>query len=157
METNSKLFGKINYVKENIIYFEEGLIGIPDKKNFILIEKENFKPFSYLQCVDDGSFILVVINPILVIKDYKFEIYKDDLASVGLTENDTDNLSLLGIVIMADKIENVTVNLRAPIIININTKHAKQVILQNNDYSVEEPLIQNPAPGSIDFMAEQNK
>jgi flagellar assembly factor FliW len=107
--------------------------------------------------VDDGTFILVVINPILVTKDYKFEIYKDDLTSVGLTENDTNNLSLLGIVIMADKIENVTVNLRAPIIININTKHAKQVILQNNDYSVEEPLIQNPTPGSIDFLAEQNK
>ena len=159
MEITSKLFGKIAYVKENIIHFEEGLIGIPDKKNFILIEKENFKPFSYLQCVDDGTFILVVINPILVIKEYKFEIYKDDLAAVGLTENDSDSLSLLGIVIMANKIEHVTVNLKAPLIINIHTKHAKQVILQNDDYSVEEPLIQaqTPSPTSVDFLTAQNK
>ena len=157
MEINSKLFGKVEFVKENIVHFEEGLIGIPDKKNFILIEKEDFQPFSYLQCVDDGTFILVVINPLFVIKEYKFDIYPDDLISIGLSGNDTDSLSLLGIVIMSDKIENVTVNLKAPIAVNIHTKQAKQVILLNDDHSVEEPLIQPTPPGPVDFKAAENK
>jgi len=157
MEINSKLFGKIEYTAENIVNFEEGLIGIAEKKRFLLIEKEDFKPFSYLQSVDDGSFILVVINPMLVVKEYKFSIYKDDMNAIGLSENDTDNFSLLAIVILSNQIENVTVNLRAPIAINIHTKQAKQVLLQNDDYSVEEPLIQSSSPGPQDFTAKENK
>jgi len=99
MELISKLFGKIEYSAENIIHFEEGLIGIPDKKRFILIEKEDFKPFSYLQSVDDGSFILVVINPLIIESKYKFDIYTDDLAAVGIPENDTESFSLYAVVI----------------------------------------------------------
>lgn len=157
MEIISKLFGNIEYTKENIIYFEEGLIGISDKKSFILIEKDDFKPFSYLQSVDEGSFILVVINPILVTKEYDFQIYKDDLNAIGLTEGDTENFSLLAIVIMSNQIENVTVNMKAPIIVNIHTKQAKQVILQNDDYSVEEPLIRASSAGTVDFTSTENK
>jgi flagellar assembly factor FliW len=157
MEINSKIFGKVEFVEENIVHLKEGLIGIPDKKNFILIEKEDFQPFSYLQSVDDGNFILVVINPLLVKKEYTYDIYQDDLASIGLTRNDPDSLSLLGIVIMSDKIENVTVNLKAPIAVNIHTKQAKQVILLNDDYSIEEPLIQVPSPGPGDVKAAENK
>jgi flagellar assembly factor FliW len=157
MEINSKLFGSIEYTQENIISFEEGLIGIPEKKRFILIEKEDFKPFSYLQSVDDGTFILVVINPMLVVKEYKFGIFKDDLNAIDLSENDTESFSLLAIVILSNKIENVTVNLRAPIVINIHSKAAKQVLLQNDDYSVEEPLIQVSSPGSINFTAQEKK
>lgn len=141
MEIQSKLLGTIEYTEENIIRFDEGLIGIPDKKNFLLIEKEDFKPFSYLQSVDDPAFILIVVNPMIVEKEYKFSIYKDDLNAIGIkSEND---FSLLAIVIFAQKIEHITVNLKAPIIINVHTKQALQVILQNDDYSVEEPLVKN--------------
>lgn len=139
MEITSKLLGHIEYSNDNIIRFDEGLIGIPDKKNFILIEKEDFKPFSYLQSVDDPAFILVVINPMMVEKEYRFDIHKDDLNAIDiLSEND---FSLLAIVIFAKRIENITVNLKAPILINIHTKKALQIILQNDDYSVEEPLM----------------
>ncbi|MGE5343864.1 MAG: flagellar assembly protein FliW [Candidatus Omnitrophota bacterium] len=151
MEIVSKLFGKIEYTAENVIHFEEGLIGISEKKNFILIEKEDFKPFGYLQSVDDGAFILIVINPLLVVDDYEFSIFMDDMDAVGVNENDPDGFSLLAIVIFSKQVENITVNLKAPILINIHTKKAKQVILQNDDYSVEEPLIRPVGTGTSLF------
>jgi flagellar assembly factor FliW len=159
MEINSKLFGKIEYTDENIINFEEGLIGISDKQHFILVEKDDFKPFSYLQSVDEGSFVLVVINPLMVESDYKFDIYRDDLYSVGLTNNDPESFSLMAIVILAPKLENITVNLKAPVLINIHTKQAKQVILQNDDYGVEEPLLRptTPVSGPFNFTSDSNK
>ncbi len=141
MEINSKLLGIIEYASDNIIRFDEGLIGIPEKKNFILIEKEDFKPFSYLQSVDDPAFVLVVINPMMVEKEYRFDIHKDDLNAIDIMSE--DDFSLLAIVIFAKKIENITVNLKAPILINIHTKKALQIILQNDDYSVEEPLMRS--------------
>ncbi len=151
MEIISKLFGKIDYTAENVVRFEEGLIGIPEKKNFILIEKEDFKPFSYLQSVDDGSFVLIIINPLMVEAAYQFEIFKDDLAAIGLTEENPENFSIMAIVIFSKNVEEVTVNMKAPILINIHTKQAKQVILQNDDYSVEEPLFRSSVPEPPDF------
>lgn len=143
MEIISKLLGKIEFSDENIILFEEGLIGIPEKTRFILIEKEDFLPFSYLQSVDDPSFILVVINPMMVEKDYHFDVHKDDLKAIGV--KDENDFSIFSIVIFAKRLEDIRVNLRAPILINIHTKHAMQVILQNDDYSVEEPLVKQAA------------
>jgi len=89
--------------------------------------------------VDDPAFILVVINPLMVEKDYKFDIHVDDLNFIGI--KDENDFSLMAIVIFAKQIEDITVNLKAPILINIHNKKALQVILQNNDYSVEERLV----------------
>jgi flagellar assembly factor FliW len=145
MEIQSKLFGKIEYSEENIIRFAEGLIGIPGKKNFILIEKEDFKPFGYLQSVDDPSFILIVINPLLVEKDYRFDIHKGDLEALDI--KDENDFSMLAVVVFAKRIEDITVNLRAPVLFNIHTKKALQVILLSDDYTAEEPLIR-PLPAA---------
>jgi flagellar assembly factor FliW len=141
MEIQSKLLGKVEYEAENIIHFPEGLIGIPEKKNFLLIEKEDFKPFSYLQSVDDPTFILIVVNPMIIEKEYKFSIFRGDMDAIDII--DENDFSLLAIVIFAQKLEDITINLKAPLLINIHTKKALQVILQNDDYSVEEPLIKS--------------
>ena len=156
MEIISKLFGKIEYVEENIIRLDEGLIGISDKKNFVLIEKDDFKPFSYLQSVDDGTFILIVSNPMVVENEYKFSIFQDDLNALKIDKKDADSFSLLAIVIFASKIEHITVNLKAPILINVKTKKAKQIILQNDDYGVEESLIRPTAAGIFSPQPSSN-
>lgn len=156
MEIISKLFGKIEYAKENIILMDEGLIGISDKKNYILIEKEDFKPFSYLQSIDDGSFILIVINPLLVEKEYKYSILQDDINALEIAELDPDSFSLLAIVIFSNRIEHITVNLKAPILVNVKTKRAKQIILLNDDYGVEEPLIRPSAPDIFQVQPDSN-
>ncbi len=144
MEIQSKVLGKIEYTQDSVIHFDEGLIGIPEKKQFLLIEKEDFLPFCYLQSVDDPSFVLIVINPLMVEKDYKFDIYKEDLKTLKIT--DENDFSLFAIVIFAQRIEDITLNLRAPIVINVHHKQALQVILQNEDYTVEEPLIRQSTP-----------
>jgi len=143
MKINSKLLGEVEYSADSVIKFAEGLIGITDKKDFIFIEKEDFLPFNYLQSIDDPDFNLIVINPFFVDKDYTYSIPKDDLKSLNI--KDDSDYFIVAIVVFANKIENITVNLRAPIIINIKTKEAKQVLLLNEDYDIEEPLVKNGA------------
>ncbi len=152
MEINSKLLGKMEYEKESIIRFEEGIIGITDKKEFIFIEKEDFLPFNYLQSVEDPNFSLIVINPFFVEKDYIYDISKDDLKSLNV--QDDSDFFIVAIVVFANKIENITVNLRAPIIININSKAAKQVLLLNEDYDIEAPLVKE---GSLEAYVPEEK
>lgn len=139
MQIDTKLFGQVEYSDESLIKFNEGLIGVSEKKNFILIEKEDFHPFKYLQSVDDPKFTLVVISPFFVEQEYEFDVHKDDLKSIGVTGK--DDFIIFAVVVFSDKIEEITVNLRAPILINIKTKAAKQVLLQLDRYGVAEPLV----------------
>ena len=147
MEINSKLLGKIEYVEESIIKFEEGIIGITEKKEFVFIEKEDFLPFNYLQSLEDPDFSLIVINPFYVDKDYEYNISKDDLKSLKV--KDDSDFFIVAIVVFSNNIDNITVNLRAPIIINIKTKAAKQVLLLNDNYDIEEPLIKDGSAKSF--------
>jgi len=153
MELKSKLLGTVEYSAESVIKFEEGLIGITDKKDFLFIEKKDFLPFSYLQSVDDSDFSLIVINPFFVDKEYDYEISKDDLKSLNI--KDDSDFFIVAIVVFANNIENITVNLRAPIVINIKTKKAKQVLLLNDNYDIEESLVKKEAFKS--FLEEENK
>jgi flagellar assembly factor FliW len=139
MKFKTKLFGELDYLPESVIHLEEGLIGIGDKKRFLLIESEDFKPFAYLQSLDDPTFSLVVINPLLVEQNYRFYIHDDDLRSIDIT--DLNQILMLALVVLASDIRHVTVNLKAPIVINIGDKRAKQVILLNDDYGMSESLI----------------
>ncbi len=139
MKIKTTLFGEIEFNKDSIITFEEGLIGISDNKKFILIEKEDFKPFSYLQSVEDSNFTLIVVSPFFIEKNYKFDVHQDDLNAIEI--KDIKEMLILAIVVFSNKIEEITVNLKAPIIININTKKAKQIILLNEEYTVAEPLV----------------
>lgn len=139
MEIVTRLFGKITYPEESVISFPEGLIGIPQCKRFLLIENPDFMPFSYLQCLDDASLALVVINPLNVEANYQFIIDDSDLQAVGA--RDANDFQLLAVVVFSPQPENVRVNLKAPLLINVHSKTAKQVFLLNDDYSVAEPLL----------------
>lgn len=139
MKIETSLFGTVEFDEKSIIVFDEGLIGISDKKRFLLIEKDDFKPFSYLQSIDDPEFALVVVSPFFIEKNYQFDVHGDDLSSLGI--NEINDMLILAIVVFSNRIEEITVNLKAPIIINIKTKKAKQIILLNEIYTVAEPLV----------------
>jgi flagellar assembly factor FliW len=62
---------------------------------------------------------------------------KDEwLAPIGTFQNDED-LLLLNILTVPSDITNMTVNLRAPLIINTITRKGCQLIVNNEEYSVK--------------------
>jgi len=154
MDIATKLFGRIEYTEENVIIFAEGLIGIPEYKRFLLIENPDFKPFSYLQCLDNPNMAMVVISPLHVENNYQFIIDDTDLKAVDA--KDSSDFQLLAVVIFSPQPENVRVNLKAPLLINVRNKKAKQVFLLNDDYGVAEPLLK-PSTFITHTSAESEK
>jgi flagellar assembly factor FliW len=140
MKIKSVVLGEIEYSAESIITFKDGLIGMGDKKEFILVEKDDFKPFAYLQSLNDPNLSLIVINPLLVRNKYNFQIQQADFECIDV-RNETD-ISLFTIVVFSEDVSNMTVNMKAPLIINTRSKQGKQTILLNDHYGVAEPLIE---------------
>jgi flagellar assembly factor FliW len=120
-----------------------GLLGFERMKDYLLIANPAEEPFGWLQVKGDTSLAFVVINPFLIVPDYKPDIPQADVEFLGL--NDTEDAMLLNIVTV-HKQGQATMNLKGPIVVNRHTGVGKQVVIANaTDYSVQHPLLVSEA------------
>lgn len=138
MKLNTKYHGVKEYEEKDILSFKKGLPGFEGLKNFILFPVEDNDVFSILHSVEDDSIGLVVVSPFYVVKDYEFKL--DDEKINELKIESTEDVLVLNTVTLNSDVENMTVNLKAPIIINIKNKLGEQVILDNPNYSIRHSL-----------------
>lgn len=141
MKLVSVKLGEIEYAPESVIHFKSGLIGLENMQNFLLIEEERFAPFAYLQSTDDPAFTLIVINPFLVDPNYSMEMLGEELESIDVQS--TQDFMALSIVILSPVAEQITVNLKAPLLVNNTSRQARQVLMINDEYGVNDPLIKS--------------
>lgn len=137
MLVKTRFFGEVDLPDEKIIDFERGLIGLPQYKKFTILydcEKEESN-ISWLQSVDEPSLALPVIKPWIVKEDYNPVVEDELIKHIGeLTE---ENLVVLLTMTVPPELENMSVNLKAPIVINADTRKGAQVAAENKDYEVK--------------------
>lgn len=141
MKATTRAFGEIEIEDEKIITMEHGMIGFPDYKHFTLIyNKEKGSSESkikWFQCMDDGDIAFPVMNPMIVKEDYVFNVNEEILAPIG--EVNDEDVFILVTVTVPQQIEKLTVNLKAPIIINMQNNKAVQIVVED-DYPVKYPV-----------------
>lgn len=137
MRVETRLCGTIEVTEDKIIHFADGIIGFPDCKDFTLIfdeEKGEKRSICWLQSLDETVFALPVMDPLIVKQDYNPMVEDELLKALGeLTE---ENTFILVTVTVPEQIEELSVNLKAPIIINADTRKACQLIVED-DYPVK--------------------
>ena len=124
------------------IFFPEGLLGFPSDRHYCLshFNSADESPFFILQSVErDLSFPL--IHPDLVMLDYRVPVNPEILA--GLKAEHESVLVPLLIVTVRERVEDITVNLQGPLLINTVSLLGRQLVLE--EYPVRYPLIQ-PEP-----------
>jgi flagellar assembly factor FliW len=115
-----------------------GILGFEQIKDYVLVANPDEEPFVWLRVEDNTTLAFVVIDPFVILPDYKPDIPPADVEFLGL--KDADDALLLGIVTIQGN-NRATVNLKGPIIINRHTHTGKQVIITNAPkYSVQHPL-----------------
>jgi flagellar assembly factor FliW len=138
MKLNTKYHGIKEYSEDDIITFDKALPGFANLKNFILFPVEENDLFSILHSVENEEIGLVVISPFSFVKDYEFKLPEDKIRELSI-ESSQDVL-VLNTVTLGAKVEDITTNLKAPIIINIKQKLGEQIILDNDSYKIKHPL-----------------
>lgn len=138
MKANTRLFGEIDIEEEKIITLENGMIGFPELQKFTLIydSESDGKASSimWLQSMDDGDIAFPVIEPYIIKPDYAPEL-NDELLSV-FGEIKKDNIYVLSTITVPKDIKNMAMNLKAPIVVNMDTNRGGQIIVEN-DYPVK--------------------
>ena len=140
MELLTRNFGVQQIDEDKIITFQDGILGFPKYKDFIILTEDdmNISTIWWLQSVKDGDLAFPLLNTFSVLNEYVPEV--DDALIAQLGEFDNESLVVANILVVREKPEEMTVNLKAPIIINTRTKKGMQVIVNNNEYEVRFPI-----------------
>ena len=133
MKAKTRLFGEIDIEEDKIIHLENGMIGFPDMQNFALIfdeEKGDKAKIMWLQSMDEPEMAFPVMRPELVMPEYNPTVNDEVLEPLG-TMTDENIFVVVTLTAVADVKKN-SVNLKAPIIINTETRKGCQIIVEDD-------------------------
>lgn len=142
MRVQTKWFGEIEVSDEKIITFEKGIIGFEDWKKYTLVydaEKEEDVSIVWLQAADEPTLALPIMKPELVYETYDPIVEDEIINSLGENIKDAELMVFCALTVPQD-LTKMTINLKAPIIINVDTMKGVQLIADNSDYQVRYPI-----------------
>ena len=138
MLVQSTRFGELEVAEEQIMDFPEGLLGFPDEKKFALMEYKPESPFYILQSMADPDLTFLMINPFAFFNDYDFHMDDALMAEIGVTADNPP--TVFNIATVRDKIENMTVNLAGPVLVNMRDRKAAQWVIEKTQFPTRYPL-----------------
>lgn len=153
MEIDTKPFGTIEIDKDKIVTLQDGLLGFENREEFVIIGREEEQPFEWLQSVQDGSLAFVVCQAHTILPDYQLSILREDLEDIGADSE--EDITVYLIVVVPDDPDEMTVNLKGPVVINGGNYVGKQVINQVDEYGVRHRLLDEIEDQSTLQMSSQ--
>lgn len=128
---NSKEILDVKYL------FPQGLPGFENLRTFVLFKPYEEYPFYYLNSEEkDVSFLM--INPFELTNTYEFELPLQCQESLNI--KNISEVTVFNIVNAREGLDTATVNLQAPVIINIKKSVGMQIVLSDNNLNLKEPL-----------------
>ena len=142
MIIQTKYFGDVDISESKIIQFPKGIPGFIDEQQFVILDMPTQQIFQVLQSVHTSELAFIVTNPYHFYKDYVIQL-DDSLQKTLKIENEKD-VTVFSIVTLKQPFSTSTLNLRAPIIVNVEEKLAKQYILDR--YETKAPMTSKETP-----------
>ena len=135
MTINTLRFGEISYNEEDLLIFPRGIPAFENNHKWILAGSDD-SAIRWLQNIEDGNLALPVTSPDAIRSDYNAKIPDDELKLIG-TKDFSELAFLIVLSVPSGAAWDMTANLRAPILINLRTHKAVQVIALNEEYPIK--------------------
>ena len=127
----TRQFGELEF-DESIVYrFPNGLPGFEELRDFIIIDDKDAEPLRWLLSIDEPNVGFALLEATLTAP----ELYNE------LPEEERSLSVMFVVVTLRRDPEPITVNLKAPIVINPSIKSGRQVVLNSDRYSTEHKII----------------
>ncbi len=137
MKIETTRFGHVEYVEDQVIHFTDGMVGFPRLKNYVLVESPSMPLILWLQSVESADIAFPIIEPWFFRRDYKAPL--GDADKISLAHDENDRLKIFTVLTIPDDMTRMTVNLRAPVVINVSKSTAAQMILQDKSLEIRTP------------------
>jgi flagellar assembly factor FliW len=150
MVIESTRFGELEIDGTSVLELPDGLIGLPGT-GYALITTTLSSPFNWLHSIDHPELALPVTNPWLFFPEYEVRVPDEDARRLDL--DDATGADILCVVRAAKTLEQFTINLAAPIVVNTLQQRARQIINDVHGYSVAEPLLSSADVAALEQSA----
>ncbi len=145
LRVQSRRFGSFEIPSLSVLHVPQGLVGLPDLRRYVILDHRPGSPFKWLLSIDDPELAFAVANPDDLVADYEAPL---ELAA-RLLGTDPAEIALFVIVTIPSNPTRMTVNLMAPVVVDLRTRRARQIVLDDPrcppDYLVVRPSVATPA------------
>ncbi len=124
MQINTSRFGPVVVHEEDILYFPSGLLGLEDCQQWLLLGDGHSDAVAWLQSIQRPQVAMAVVTPRRFVPDFRMRVARAELEPLHLT--DLSAAEVLVIVGRTDR--SITLNLKAPLVINPARGTGRQVI-----------------------------
>jgi flagellar assembly factor FliW len=132
-------FKDLVYSKDDVITFSSGIPGFEKSRQYVIVSIPEYAPFEWLVCTGGSRLRFAIINPMLFTPEYSPAMVKEQLEDLEISK--PEDLLLYTIVTIRENPLESTANLVGPIVINREKRLGKQIIIDDDRYSTQEPLI----------------
>jgi flagellar assembly factor FliW len=138
-------FGQLDVDYERLITFEDGILGFPDQVRYALIQTGQGSGFYWLQSVDAADLAFVVCDPRLFVADYQVPVKLEELHKIELKDS-----AKAQVFVIVNKINDLlTGNFQGPLVINVENRRGRQLVLSDKRYSTRHPLMRVSHPTAM--------
>lgn len=138
MMIETSRFGSIVVSEKEVITFPEGMLGFSKINEYVLVEKQDDSLFIWLQALKKPTIAFPLLEPQIIDRSYRVEMLDSDFKSLKL--KNLNHAKVFSIITIPTDPSKMTANLKAPVIINVTSRLAKQVILHEQDYPIRKSI-----------------
>lgn len=138
MMVETTRFGSISVEDKDVLTFPEGMLGFSKIHQYVLIERDDDSIFLWLQALKKPSVAFPLLEPQIFENTYRVELAEEDRDCLKLDK--LTHAKVFAIITIPSDPTKMTANLKAPIVINLKKRLAKQVILHTLDYPIRKSI-----------------
>lgn len=155
MKITTTRFGELEVAKQDIINFQDGLLGFEQLKNFFVVDPGDQTLILWLQSTEDSSVAFPIIEPKIFKPDYAIKLLPVEMQSIGIET--VSQSSIYTILTIPQVVTDMSANMKAPLVINNQNKVARQIVLQDNKLEVRYPIYKALKSYIVNFTSDDSK
>jgi flagellar assembly factor FliW len=127
VHVTSGRFGEFDVPVDRVLHFPQGLIGFPRVRRFVILDHRPGSPFKWMLCLEQPDVAFAVVEPGTFVPGYDAPL---ELAARTLGADPAD-VALFVIVTIPSDPTAMTVNLMAPVVVDVRTRTSRQLVLED--------------------------
>ncbi len=128
-------FGQLTVGDDEKIRIPQGILGFPEYTDFCLVDPGDETLILWLQSIQNPEIAFPILEPKIFRTDYSARLSAAELRELKL--DNINQSAVFSILTITDDVTQMTANLKAPLVINLKEQIARQVVLQENEYTIK--------------------
>ena len=131
-------FGELDYQQTDVINLQDGLVGMPQLRRWLLLEMGDDVPMKWFQSLDRSDFGFPVSAAWMFHDNYEFEVPAADCRRLQTTGASPVTVMIITTIHPGGVL--VTGNLMAPLVIDTETRRGLQLTLDDARWSLRQEI-----------------